>query len=326
MAPIRYIKKALDNYQRLFGEMPKMYKSPLEKGDHPELDSTELLDDEGIKIYQSLIGALQWAIQIGRFDIGTAVMTLSRFRAAPRKGHLDRVKRVHGYLRRMDRGAIRFNTEEPDFSHIPEKVYDWAYTCYGDAKEDIPDDAPRPLGKRVVTSHNVDANLYHELISGKSVTGILHFFNNTPIDWYCKLQSLPTCATFGSEYVAAKTCVEQIEDLRNTLRYLGVPVEGPSYMFGDNESVVNTASIPHSKLSKRQHALPYHKARHAIAAGYVRFHHIPGKQNPADILSKHWDYASVWPSLRPLMFWDESFDEKEVGDQGSGQVKTKSSD
>ena len=31
---------------------------------------------------------------LGRFDIGTAVMTLSRFRAAPRRGHLDRVKRI----------------------------------------------------------------------------------------------------------------------------------------------------------------------------------------------------------------------------------------
>jgi hypothetical protein len=40
---------------------------------------------EGIKIYQSLIGALQWVIQIGRFDVATAVMTMSRFRASPDK-------------------------------------------------------------------------------------------------------------------------------------------------------------------------------------------------------------------------------------------------
>jgi hypothetical protein len=45
----------------------------LAKGDHPELDTSDLLDMEGIKIYQSLIGALQWVIQIGRFDVATAV-------------------------------------------------------------------------------------------------------------------------------------------------------------------------------------------------------------------------------------------------------------
>ena len=110
-------------------------------------------------------------------------------------------------------------------------------------------------------------------------------------------------ATFGSEYVAARTCTEQIIDLRKTFRYLGVPVEGASFMFGDNETVVNTASIPHSKLHKRHNALSHHRTREAIAAGITRFHHVRGKTNPADILSKHWDYPSIWPQLRPLLFW-----------------------
>ena len=74
-------------------------------------------------------------------------------------------------------------------------------------------------------------------------------------------------------------------------------------MFGDNESVVNTASVPHSKLHKRHNALSYHKTRSAIAAGIIRFHHIRGNVNPADILSKHWDCPSIWASLKPIMFW-----------------------
>ena len=97
-----------------------------------------------------------------------------------------------------------------------------------------------------MTTSFVDANLYHDLVSGKSVTGILHFFNKTPIDWFSKLQSTVETATFGSEYVAARTCTEQIIDLRMTLRYLGVPVEGPSYMLGDNKTVVDTAAHPQS--------------------------------------------------------------------------------
>jgi hypothetical protein len=35
----------------------------------------------------------------------------------------------------------------------------------------------------------------------------------------------------------------------------------------------------------------------------LRFHHVRGKLNPADILSKHWDYTSIWSVLKPLMFW-----------------------
>ena len=75
--------------------------SPLVKGDHPELDKSDLLDLEQTQIYQSLIGSLQWTTQIGRFDVCTAVMTLSRFRAAPRQGHLERAKRVFGCLSKM---------------------------------------------------------------------------------------------------------------------------------------------------------------------------------------------------------------------------------
>ena len=127
--------------------------------------------------------------------------------------------------------------------------------------------------------------------------------NLTPMDWYSKLQTTVETATFGSEYVAARTCTEQIIDLRLTLRYLGVPIDGPSFMFGDNESVVNTAAVPHSKLHKRHNALSYHRTREAIAAGITRFHHIGGTTNPSDILSKHWAHVDIWDTLRPLMFW-----------------------
>ena len=74
-----------------------------------------------------------------------------------------------------------------------------------------------PLGKPVTLTHYVDANLFHDALTGRSVTGILHMLNATPIDWYSKKQSTVETATYGSEFVAARTCVEQIVDLRNTL-------------------------------------------------------------------------------------------------------------
>ena len=46
-APRKYIEKCLDTYKRLFGENPKKYSSPLIKGDHPELDDSDLLAPEG---------------------------------------------------------------------------------------------------------------------------------------------------------------------------------------------------------------------------------------------------------------------------------------
>ena len=82
---------------RMFGSRPSTkYMSPLEKNDHPELDTSELLDEDGILQCQSLIGILQWTITLGRFDVGTSVMMMSGFRVAPRVGHLARLRRICG--------------------------------------------------------------------------------------------------------------------------------------------------------------------------------------------------------------------------------------
>ena len=251
IAPRKYIEKMEETYLLLFGQKPsRKFKSPLESGDHPETDTTALLDDDGITKYQSMVGAMQWAVSLARFDIATAVMTMSSFRVAPRVGHLDRVRHIYGYLSNMKHACIRIRIGEPDYSAIPDQEFDWMYSVYGNVKELLPKDAPKPLGHWVLLTHYVDANLFHDVITGRSVTGILDLVNGTPIDWYSKKQATIETATYGSEFVAARTCVERDVNLRNTLRYLGVPIHKKAYMFGDNESVINSASTPHAKLHK----------------------------------------------------------------------------
>jgi hypothetical protein len=66
--------------------------------------------------------------------------------------------------------------------------------------------------------------------------------------------------------------------------------------------IINTSSLPHGKLHKRHNALSYHRVREAIAAKILKFNHVRGNTNPADILSKHWDMPSVWPQLQPILF------------------------
>jgi hypothetical protein len=82
-----------------------------------------------------------------------------------------------------------------------------------------------------------------------------------------------------------------------------VPLEGKAYAFGDNESVVTSSTIPHSKLGKRHNALNYHRVREAVASKMLAFIHLPGKWNVADVLSKHWCHATVWTLLQAVLFW-----------------------
>jgi hypothetical protein len=218
----------------------------------------------------------------------------------------------------MKHASIRIRTAEPDYSDIPDFEYDWAQTVYGNLKELKPQDAPKPLWRYVTLTLYVDANLMHDLTTGRSVTGILHLINKTPIDWYSKKQATVETATYGSEFVAARICVEQVIDLRTTLYYLGVPVRDKSYMFGDNKSVVDSSMQVHAKLHKRHTMLSFHRVREAIASGMVCFTWIDGSINPADILSKHWGYSQVWSLLRPLLFWYG--DTNDIDDDGMKQL------
>ena len=127
--------------------------------------------------YLTMVGQLQWLVTLGRFDIHAQVATMSRFRAAPRQGHMDRLKRIYSYAIRTKDYAIRFRTELPDYSFLPDQDFDRTYSLYGDVHEILPDDMPEPLGEAETTTTTMDANLNHCLATGKSLTGCLHFVN-----------------------------------------------------------------------------------------------------------------------------------------------------
>jgi hypothetical protein len=117
------------------------------------------------------------------------------------------------YLSKFCFAELRILTNEPDFSDIEVPKYDWSKSIYGNASETVPKDAPEPLGNPITMTHYQDVNLYHDIITGRSVTAILHFLNKFPINWYSKKQATVKMATYGSEFISARTCVNQIMDL-----------------------------------------------------------------------------------------------------------------
>ena len=201
--------------------------------------------------YLTMVGQLQWLVILGRFDIHAQVATMSRFRAAPRQRHMDRLKRIYSFAIRIKNYAIMFRSDQPEYSFLPDQDFDWTYSVYGYVQEILPDYMPEPLGEAVIITTSMNANMNHCLATGKSLTGCLHFVNKTPVDWYSKKQATVETAIYGSEFVAAKTATEQIMDIRQTLWYLGAPICAKSFLFGDNRSVVTSVTLPRSTLTKR---------------------------------------------------------------------------
>ena len=168
--PKKYIERLAESYHSMFKQNPpKNMRMPLDKNDHPELDDSELLKGDSIQHYLAMIGQLQWLVTLGRFDIHAQVTTMSRFRSAPRKGHLERLQRVYGYVLKTKHYSTRYRTEEPDYTYLPDMKHDWSYTVYGNTQEIIPHDCPKPLGKSVTTTTTLDANLLHCMATGASL-------------------------------------------------------------------------------------------------------------------------------------------------------------
>ena len=300
-----YIKNVLEKYEQTFGFALKSFRTPMENTYHSEEDTTDLLDPKQASIYRGLIGSANWVVTLGRFDIAYAVNNLSRYSMSPRQGHFDAAIRIFGYLKAYPKGRLYVDTK-PYTKEVAIPVeYDWT-EFYPEATEETPHDMPTPLGSPMTTTCYVDADHAHDTVTRRSVSGILLFLNGLPVKWHSKRQKTVETSSYGSELVAARIAVELIQELRYKLRMLGVPVVGPTTMYGDNMSVILNTTVPSSQLKKKHNAIAYHRVREAIAAKILTLQHIPSTANIADVLTKPLPVNTFYQLLEPVLFREQS--------------------
>jgi hypothetical protein len=164
------------------------------------------------------------------------------------------------------------------------KTY-WKY-MYGDVKEMIPPDAPAPRGKEVDLRLFVDSDHAGEPFTRRSRTRYVIYLNMAPIMWFSKHQPTVESSVFGAEFLAMKNGIETCHGLRYKLRMMGVTLSGPTFVYGDNMSVVHNTQRPESVLKKKSNNLCYHMVRESDAMGESIIGHVTSVYNPADICTK----------------------------------------
>jgi hypothetical protein len=254
-------------------------------GYRPELDVTDELDSELSSRYSQLIGILRWMVELGCIDIYHEVSVLSQYLALPRLGHLEAVYHIFAYLNKHEKSSIVFDPADPYFDPVAFQEVDWS-KFYGDIIEDLPPKMPKPLGNSVNITCFVDANQARNVVTRRSHTRILIFLQNTPIIWHSRRQNTVETSTFGSEFVALRNARNLIVALRYKLRMFGIPINGPTKTYCDNQGVVKNVSIPVSVLSKKHNAINYHAIREAVAARIMQVAKEDGDSNLADLLTK----------------------------------------
>lgn len=180
------------------------------------------------------------------------------------------------------------NIDYSDFKTNPDDFKEY----YRDAFEPMPSNMPKERGLYVTITAFVDASFAQNKKTRKSHTGFIIFVNRAPIIWFSKRQATVETSTFSAEYMAMKSCVNAIEALRFKLRMFGVPIDGPAYVYCDNESVVNNSSKVESTLNKKHNSVAYHYVRNAVAASIITVAWINRDDNLADAFTKRLPEAS----------------------------------
>jgi hypothetical protein len=316
-----YIKNVVEKFEALFNQEFRSHKSPMDSEYHPESDESPFLLPKEASVYRGLIGSANWIITLGRFDIHYATNTLARYSMAPRVGHFTAMKRVFGYLKRFGTGMTVIDPSYPDHSKWKTLEYAWQ-EFYPDAEEELPPDMPEARGKSARITCYVDADHAHDVVTRRSVTGIILMVNNTPIKWISKRQKTVETSTYGSELVAARIATELIIEIRYKLRMLGIPLDGPALMLGDNMSVVLNTTVPSSPLKKKHNAIAYHRVREAIAAGVIRFAHVPSTENIADVMTKPLTNMVFLGLIYPLLFRTPKTRSEQPSHASKGELHT----
>ena len=128
MSPEKYVNAAVKSVEETLAKdgkrLPGSCSTPMLGTYHPSEDTSAELNADGLGLYQELIGVLRWAVEIGRLDILLEVALLSSHLALPRRGHLEQVYHIFGYLKTASRRRIFLDPDYPNISEDRFQSYD----------------------------------------------------------------------------------------------------------------------------------------------------------------------------------------------------------
>ena len=166
----KYVNEAVNNSEKWIQEnMPENKHSsratnPFPTDYHPDLDTTNDLDEDQATYYQPHIGILPWIVELG---------------------HLQTVFHIHAYLKKRHNSKLALDPSHPEIDMRVFHQADWT-DSYGGVKEAIPDNAPEPTGNPIILRALVDSDHANGKGRRRSQTGFCFFINMACIICYIK--------------------------------------------------------------------------------------------------------------------------------------------
>ena len=150
----------------------------------------------------------------------------------------------------------------------------------------------------------VDSNHAGDAVTQRSRTGFFFFLNEAPIDWISKKQTSYETSTFGRKCFSMNHTVVYTRGLRYKIRILGIPCEDPTFVYGNNQSVLANTSVTDSTLKKKSNSIDLHFLREGCARYEWRTTYVNTHENPTYILTKTLPSGEkMWRFVRRFLYW-----------------------
>ena len=141
----------------------------------------------------------------------------------------------------------------------------------------------------------VDGDYAGDMVLCRSRICFLIYVNTALVKWFSWKQSTVEMSVFGAGFISIKQGIDALRDLRYKLRMMGITISGPSYIYGDNMSVVHNTSRPESVLREKSNSVCYHMVCELVAMGESLVGHVPSKENISGMMrSPSWAKVEVF--------------------------------
>ena len=207
--------------------------------------------------YCAIVGKCMYLATCSRPDIAYTVRELARFMSNYGQRHFEAAKHLLRYLQGTRyRGVIYGDTE----NLTP------VFTTFSDSDWGMADNR-------------------------KSVSGYIIECGGGPIAWSSKQQAIVALSSCEAEYLSCSYCARQIVWLRSLFLELGFPQPTATILHCDNQGTVACSHDPHSHSRMKHIDIRAHFIRDCVNDKVINITHIPGIENPADLLTKPLDKA-----------------------------------
>ena len=243
-------KPYIDNLVRRFGLSDACGVST------PADACVKLVADDGVsrpadpKLYQQIVGSLQYAAGGSRPDIAYVVSTVAKYCHQPSELHMT-AKRILRYLKQTKDLNLTYVRDSPD-----------AIVGYSDA------DWTGDVQDRRSTSGNVF------LLGGGAIT------------WCSRKQSSVALSTVEAEYMALSVATQQAIWLRHLLEELGVTNTGPTLIYENKQGAISMAKNPVFHKRTKQVLIRFHFVREAVEQGTITLEYCRTDDMLADTFTK----------------------------------------